>query len=232
MAKHPDDDSPDAPPASSPCMAGVMDEAGRPMRDPHQWRDVSRWRGAERERLIALRMALPPEERAALTEAIEGQLEALIATLPDPVVSVYWPIRGEPDLRAWMVKMHDAGVRFALPVVVAPATPLEFRRWSPGCRMEHGVWRIPQPAERHLMIPTLAIAPLVGYDPACYRLGYGGGFFDRTLASLSPRALAVGIGYPELALPTIFPQHFDVPMDWIFVGRLAPVARARATGVG
>jgi 5,10-methenyltetrahydrofolate synthetase len=110
-----------------------------------------------------------------------------------------------------MVKMHGAGVRFVLPVVVAPATPLEFRRWSPGCRMEHGVWRIPQPAERHLLIPTLAIAPLVGYDPACYRLGYGGGFFDRTLASLNPRALAVGIGYPELALPTIFPRTSTCP---------------------
>jgi hypothetical protein len=70
MAKHPHDGSPDTPPASSPCMAGVLDEAGRPMPDPNQLRDVSQWRKAERERLIALRMGLPPEDRAALTEAI------------------------------------------------------------------------------------------------------------------------------------------------------------------
>ena len=91
--------------------------------------------------------------------------------------------------------------------------------------MEHGVWRIPQPAERHLLTPVLAVAPLVGFDRGCYRLGYGGGFFDRTLAALAPRALAVGIGYPELALQTIFPQPFDVPMDWILTGRNAPVSR-------
>jgi 5,10-methenyltetrahydrofolate synthetase len=171
-------------------------------------------------------MALPLDERTALTEAIARQLEALIAPLRDPTVSVYWPIRGEPDLRDWLARMHGAGVRFALPVVVAPATPLEFRSWTPGCRMEHGVWRIPQPAERRLVIPTVAIAPLVGYDAGCCRLGYGGGFFDRTLASLTPRALAIGIGYPQLALPTIFPQSFDVPMDWILVGEHPPIARS------
>jgi 5,10-methenyltetrahydrofolate synthetase len=212
-------------------MAEALDEAGRPLSDPIQSRDVARWRKAERERLIAVRMALQPDERAALTEAIAHQLEALIVPLRAPVVSVYWPIRGEPDLRAWMAKMHGAGVRFALPVVVAPATPLEFRRWTPGCNMERGVWRIPQPAERHLVIPTLAVAPLVGYDPGCFRLGYGGGFFDRTLASLSPSAIAVGVGYPQLALPTIFPQRFDVPMDWILVGTLAPVARTAPPGM-
>jgi len=223
--KYPDDGPADARPASSPCMADTLDEAGRPKPDPQQQRDVGRWRKAERERLIALRMAMPASERAALTGSIVAQLESLLATLTDPVVSVYWPIRGEPDLRDWMGALAGQGVRFALPVVVAPATPLEFRRWTPGCAMEHGVWRIPQPAERQLLMPTVAVAPLVGYDPACYRLGYGGGFFDRTLASLAPRALAVGVGYPELGLPTIFPQPFDVPMDWILTGRLPPVSR-------
>jgi 5-formyltetrahydrofolate cyclo-ligase len=218
---------PPARPASSPCMADALDEAGRLRVDAVQQRDVARWRRVERERLIALRTAMPAAEREGLTAGITAQLEALIGSLTDPVVSAYWPIRGEPDLRDWMTRMHGAGVRFALPVVVARATPLEFRRWTPGCRMEPGVWRIPQPAERELLTPTLAIAPLVGYDSGCYRLGYGGGFFDRTLAALAPRALAVGIGYPQLAVPTIFPQPFDVPMDWILTGSLAPVARAR-----
>ena len=155
MTQRPDDSLPDARPASSPCLAGDLAGSGQPLPDPVQVRDVARWRKAERERLIALRMALAQDERAAVTAAITQQLEALIAPLADPVVSAYWPIRGEPDLRGWMGRMHGAGVRFALPVVVAPATPLEFRRWTPDCRMEHGVWRIPQPAERHLMIPTL-----------------------------------------------------------------------------
>lgn len=221
-------DDPDAPvrPASPPCMAGDLDDEGRPIPDAEQRRDVARWRKAERERLIALRMAIPADERAAMTDALSAGVEKLLGTVADPVVSVYWPIRAEPDLRPWMKRMHAAGVTIALPVVVAPATPLEFRRWTPGCAMEHGVWRIPQPAVRDLLTPNLTLAPLVGFDGGCYRLGYGGGFFDRTLASLGGRALAIGVGYPALSIPTIFPQPFDIPMDWIIAGDQAPVRRS------
>ncbi len=211
-------------------MAGDLDADGHPRIDPEQQRDVARWRKGQRERLIAQRMVLSAGQREALASAIATQLEVLLTPLTDPIVSVYWPIRAEPDLRSWMRGMHLAGVRFALPVVVAPAMPLEFRAWTPGCAMEPGVWRIPQPAQRQLLVPTLTIAPLVGYDSGCYRLGYGGGFFDRTLAALEPHPLVVGVGHPALELATIYPQPFDVPMDQILTGESPPLVRTRRTG--
>ena len=231
MQKNADDPGAQAVPASAPCLASELDEHGRVGVDPVQARDVARWRKAERERLIALRMALPADERQRLSAAIARQLDEVLEGVERPVVSVYWPIRGEPDLRGWMVAAHARGVDLALPVVVAPATPLEFRRWQPGCRMEHGVWRIPQPADRVLVSPSVSIAPLVGYDPDCYRLGYGGGFFDRTLASLAPRPVIVGVGYEALALRTIFPQPVDIPMDWILTGTGPAVPRRAPTDV-
>jgi 5-formyltetrahydrofolate cyclo-ligase len=212
-------------PASSPCLAADLDSRGDVAADPVQARDVARWRKAERERLIWLRMSLPADERDRLAAEIGRQLDAILTGVERPVVSVYWPIRGEPDLRGWMTDAHARGVALALPVVVAPASPLEFRRWQPGCRMEHGVWRIPQPAERILVTPTVTVAPLVGYDPACYRLGYGGGYFDRTLASLAPRPIVVGVGYEALAIATIFPQAVDIPMDWILTGAPSRLSR-------
>ncbi len=218
-----EDDS-DSTPASSPCLLHELDADGVPRVDPAQRRDVMRWRKVERERLIALRVALSPERRAAQASAIARELDRILPS-GAPTVSLYWPIRGEPDLRPWMHTLHARGMRVALPVVIAHGRPLEFREWQPQARLERGVWKIPYPADGALVVPDVAIAPLVGFDRACYRLGYGGGFFDRTLASLEPRALAIGVGYPETELPTIFPQPFDVPMDWIVTGSAAPLRR-------
>jgi 5-formyltetrahydrofolate cyclo-ligase len=75
------------------------------------------------------------------------------------------------------------------------------------------VWNIPVPKKRDAVIPDAVLAPLVGFDRQCYRLGYGGGYFDRTLASLSPRPLAIGVGFELSQIETIYPQSFDVPMD-------------------
>lgn len=221
-------DEPLPRPASSPCLAGELDERGAVVVDPEQACDVARWRKAQRERLIGLRMAIPAIGRAQLTEQIGGQLEALLTGIAAPIVSVYWPIRAEPDLRPWMARVQAQGVRIALPVVVVPAAPLEFREWRPGCRMEHGVWKIPQPADRDLLTPTVSIAPLVGYDSQGFRLGYGGGYFDRTLAALVPRPLVVGVGYQALAIATIYPQPYDIPMDWIVTGAGEPTSRVQA----
>ena len=110
-------------------------------------------------------------------------------------------------------------------MVVAKRTPLIFRSWHPGARLERGVWNIPYPADGALVTPGVVIAPLVGFDPQGYRLGYGGGFFDRTLASLSPRPLAIGVGHPLGALATIYPLPHDIPMDWIVTGDGAPLGR-------
>ncbi|MGA2343507.1 MAG: 5-formyltetrahydrofolate cyclo-ligase, partial [Steroidobacteraceae bacterium] len=115
-----------------------------------------------------------------------------------------------------IVNQHLArGGLAALPVVVREAAPLEFWRFSPGVPMQTGVWSIPIPKQREVLAPDVVIAPLVGFDRAGYRLGYGGGYFDRTLAAASPRPFAVGLGFADSALETIYPQAHDIPMNLI-----------------
>ena len=103
----------------------------------------------------------------------------------------------------------------ALPAVVEKTGPLEYRAWRPGEPLIDGVWNIPVPQKREIVVPDAVLAPLVGFDSQCYRLGYGGGYFDRTLAAISPRPLAIGVGFELSRIETIFPQPFDIAMDVI-----------------
>jgi 5-formyltetrahydrofolate cyclo-ligase len=175
---------------------------------------VKAWRRGERERLIALRQALPAAERRDSGGRIEAELRALLAERPG-ILGVYWPFRAEFDPRPLIDWAVAAGRNVALPVVVDKKGPLEYRAWRPGEPLADGVWNIPVPEKRDIVTPAIVLAPLVGFDEACYRLGYGGGYFDRTLAVLSPRAFAIGIGFEVQLLATIYPQSFDVPMDLI-----------------
>ena len=77
------------------------------------------------------------------------------------------------------------------------------------------MWNIPIPAQGPEVIPDIVIAPVVGFDRSCYRLGYGGGFFDRTLAAIGARARAIGVGYALQEIPTIYPQRYDIPMRFV-----------------
>jgi 5-formyltetrahydrofolate cyclo-ligase len=176
--------------------------------------EVKAWRRGERERLIALRQALPTTERRGWADRIEAELRGLLAERPG-ILGVYWPFRAEFDPRPLIDGAVAAGRRVALPVVVDKKGPLEYRAWRPGEPLVDGVWNIPVPEKRDIVTPAIVLAPLVGFDEGCYRLGYGGGYFDRTLAALSPRALAIGIGFEVQRLETIYPQSFDVPMDLI-----------------
>jgi 5,10-methenyltetrahydrofolate synthetase len=133
----------------------------------------------------------------------------------DGPVSFYWPFRGEPNLRPLMRRMVAAGKSVALPVVVEKRQPLEFRPWTPGCEMMLGVWNIPIPDTREKVTPRLLLAPVVGFDPQRYRLGYGGGYLDRTLASLAGARAVIGVGYDSQAIATIHPLPHDIPMDRI-----------------
>ena len=118
------------------------------------------------------------------------------------------------------------GLRVALPVAVELGRPLTFREWHPGSKLARGLWSIPYPAGGAEVSPTTVLAPLVGFDAACYRLGYGGGFFDRTLATMAHETLVIGVGYPQLRIATIFPQGHDIPMTWIVAGNEPPLRRA------
>ncbi|MCL5778843.1 5-formyltetrahydrofolate cyclo-ligase [Limibaculum sp. FT325] len=193
--------------ASSPCMAHEFEPLSGP--------DLARWRKAERERLIALRLAVPAEARARAAEAVACRLDAEVEIGPDTIVSAYWPFRGELDLRGWLGRVIERGGRAALPVVVAKGQPLVFRDWHPGAPLERGVWNIPIPAESAEVAPNVVIAPLVGVDPQSYRLGYGGGFFDRTLAAMTGPRRVIGVGLDCANIPTIHPQPHDIPMDMV-----------------
>lgn len=207
--------------ASPPCYAHEFElgDHGYAEIDPEAARDVARWRKSERERLIAARLEIPVEERKQLGDEIAAELDQLIDMKPGLIVSTYWPFRGELDLREWMTGAVERGARIGLPVVVAKGQPLIFREWRPRCRMERGIWNIPIPAEGEQVVPDVTIAPPIGFDPGCYRLGYGGGFYDRTLASISPRPTAIGIAHTLAAIKTIFPQPHDIPMDVIVTGK-------------
>jgi 5,10-methenyltetrahydrofolate synthetase len=217
-----DDDAGGAP----PCFLHELDSNGVLGVDPRQATDVARWRKAERERLIGARLKLSAEFRAAQTLAIATDLSALIPTAPGTVVSAYWPIKAEPDLRPWMHAMWDGGLRIALPVAVALGQPLMFREWHPDAQMARGLWMIPYPAEGTEVVPTVVLAPVVGFDKDCFRLGYGGGFFDRTLVRRPANPLVIGVGYPSGLIRTIFPQPHDIPMDWIVTGAAPPLRRS------
>jgi 5-formyltetrahydrofolate cyclo-ligase len=215
------------PGGSAPCFLHEIGPGGAPV-DPRQASDVARWRKAERERLIALRCALAEPERMQHTAAIARNLDEMIARQSNGIVSLYWPIRAEPDLRSWMRAASLRGLRIALPVAVKLGQPLTFREWRPDSVMARGLWKIPYPADGCEVSPAAVIAPLVGFDSACYRLGYGGGFFDRTLPAMTRRPLVIGVGYPQLRISTIFPQGHDVPMDWIVAGTEPAMRRVTA----
>ena len=100
-------------------------------------------------------------------------------------------------------------------MVVQRRAPLIFRTWRSGEALEPGVWNIPVPAGGLNATPDIVIAPVVGFDPVGYRLGYGGGFFDRTLAAMPRRTCFVGVGYARQAIATIYPQDHDVAMDFV-----------------
>ncbi|WP_116597179.1 5-formyltetrahydrofolate cyclo-ligase [Primorskyibacter marinus] len=196
---------------SDPCMAHLLVD-GNPV-DPATMRDVARFRSAERARLMDARRRISTPQRAAMTTKLSRTLETIVAPQQGMRIAAYWPIRGEPDLRDWMARAHDAGANVLLPVVVKKNAPLIFRDWSPGCAMERGVWNIPVPAKGEAMKPDVVISPLLGADEACFRLGNGGGYYDRTLALLDPMPKVIGVGFADCIISTIFPMPWDVPMD-------------------
>jgi 5,10-methenyltetrahydrofolate synthetase len=208
--------------ASPPCLAGeIAPDYFDPLAvDPEQARDVARWRSAERTRLRAERLALSVANRTSVDTALAGHLVDLLSAHFEKgagrVISAYWPIKGEPDLRPLMAALHAAGVTIALPLVEQKAAPLVFRRWTPEMAMVRGNWNIlVPPPDADVLTPSIALAPLVGWDGDGYRLGYGGGYFDRTLSALDPRPFTIGIGFQSARLTTIFPQPHDIPLDVI-----------------
>lgn len=191
--------------------------------------DVASFRRSQRERCRALRRAEGPAARAAVVANIDRVVDALLQAMPNARVAFYWPIQGEVDLLASMERALDNGALVALPVVVAHDAPLVFRQWTKSVAMERGIWNIPVPgADAKQVDPDAMFVPVVGYDPHGYRLGNGGGFYDRTLAARAPRPLAIGIGFTSLVLPSLRPEPHDIPMDVVVTEGPLDEARLRA----
>lgn len=158
---------------------------------------------------------MAPDQFRADSETIMTAVAAVLPPGPDMLVGCYWPMRREPDCLPYARDVLKANGQVALPVVIAAGRPLVFRLWTEATKMEAGVWNILHPAEGHPVVPAVCIVPLLGFDEKGYRLGYGGGYYDRTLASLAPRPFTVGVGFESSKLETICPQPHDVPLDVI-----------------
>ncbi|MCL4767025.1 MAG: 5-formyltetrahydrofolate cyclo-ligase [Hyphomicrobiaceae bacterium] len=177
--------------------------------------EIAAWRQGQRKRLLELRRSLPLPERAALIEPLLGNLRTVLERLELGTLGIYWPIQREVDVRPLADEICDRrGAALALPVVVRKGAPLEYWQWRMGDSIERGFWNIPVPRQRHPVEPDAVVAPLVGFWDH-YRLGYGGGYFDRTLAAARKRPYAIGLGFELSRLDGFVPQPHDIPMDVI-----------------
>ena len=173
-------------------------------------------RRALRERLLAAREALSPELCERFSAQIRVHLQHAFPEIASRRVAFCWPIRNEPDLRpliaGWLAE-GKPGFMALLPVVNGPAQALAFRAWRPGCPMQEDRFGIPSPTEGTLAEPEVLLIPVNAFDANGYRLGYGGGFFDRTLAELQPSPMAIGVGYELARVDSIFPEAHDIRLD-------------------
>ena len=177
--------------------------------------DVAAWRRETRARLIDARQKIPAGDHQRWSLSIEAFVEEALSTLPPQTFSFYWPFRGEVDLRALAERLEMKGWRASLPSVVGKGKALEFLRWISGAEMDIQSFGIPVPRVREVVRPTVVIMPLVGFDADNYRLGYGAGYYDITLAGMHPTPRSIGIGFELSRLDTIHPLSTDVPVDLV-----------------
>jgi 5-formyltetrahydrofolate cyclo-ligase len=179
------------------------------------WKDISAWRKAQRTHWIDWRRGVSDGQRAEWGRRMTALLVAGIPVPRAAVVGFCWPFKAEFDARFAVRQWRDGGALAALPEVVGKGQPLRFRQWWPGAPMTRGVYDIPLPEGTPEVLPDIAIVPMNACDSRGYRLGYGGGYFDRTLAALQRRVIAIGVTFGACRVPSIFPQAHDLPMDLV-----------------
>lgn len=183
------------------------------------WEALKSWRKHERERLIAERLALDPRTVESFRYSIDLHLSRTFPGLAKVTLALCWPIKNEYDARHLARRLRAQGALTALPVVVAPDKALVFREWHPGVKLARGALGIPYPLSSRAVLPDVVLLPMNGWDAQGFRLGYGGGFFDRTLASLVNSPVTVGVSYELARLETIHPQPWDRPLDYVVTER-------------
>ena len=176
---------------------------------------------ALRKRLIEQRLNLP--DRAQRADLLQQVMRIWLVGRADAVIGAYWPIKGEfdplPALHRWkedgeLIEQPQPR-RIGLPVVDKVHKTMRFHAWYPGCPMEEDAYGIPKPKDTEVLKPTLLFVACLGYAPGGYRLGYGGGFYDRMLATLWPHPVTVGLGFAPGFLPDFEPEPHDLPLDAI-----------------
>lgn len=176
-------------------------------------------RAALRREKLAARMALDEQTRAGLSARIEAHLAALLLSLAPQTLAICAPVRGEFDARPLASRLIDQGWRAAMPVVTAVAAPMVFHAWTPSSAMRSDRYGIPIPADGAAVIPDIVLLPLLAFDAQGFRLGYGGGYFDRTLAAMVPRPQAIGVGFELGRVADIRPEAHDIGLDAVVTER-------------
>jgi 5,10-methenyltetrahydrofolate synthetase len=175
--------------------------------------EPSRDKATLRRQLQAERQTLIDRHERAMQ--LQEVLRVFLMERGDHAIGAYWPIKGEFDALPALFRWSEADERrcIGLPVMDKQTRQLRFQMWFPGCEMEDDAYGIPKPKGTPVFQPTLLLVPCVGYGPRGVRLGYGGGFYDRTLAQLSPRPATVGLAYANGFVPWLEAEAHDVPLD-------------------
>jgi 5-formyltetrahydrofolate cyclo-ligase len=174
-----------------------------------------------RQQLVQERLAM--SDRTVRSDMLQRVMRIWLVNRPDTVIGAYWPIKGEFDPLPALHRWKEDGElldepqprRIGLPVVDKVHKTLKFHAWFPGCYMQEDAYGIPKPKETEVIVPTLLFVPCVGYGPGGFRLGYGGGFYDRTLSELRPKPYTVGLGFTGAFVGDLEPEPHDVPLDAI-----------------
>jgi 5,10-methenyltetrahydrofolate synthetase len=187
------------------------------------------WRKHRRMELMAMREAITESDYQRWSLAITESLKQGFPLLRSSIVGFCWPHRGEYDPRPFMEFIHERGATLALPEVVNRHEALCFRKWWYEAPMKTGMYNIPVPDNTDLVRVGALVIPMIGFDKLGFRLGYGGGYFDRTLVAINPRPLAIGVAFEILRLENAHPQPHDIPMN--FVVTEAGIHRVTAAGL-
>jgi 5-formyltetrahydrofolate cyclo-ligase len=171
-------------------------------------------KAALRRKAHAQRAGLSDHRRAEASAAAVAHFFRDIKFLPDEMVAAFWPIRDEIDIKPVLTRLMDDGQPVCLPVVLGEAQPLQFRQWQDGAALYPSGFGTLAPDElAPVVMPDVILMPLLGFDKHGNRLGYGGGYYDRTLESLSKRPRLIGFAFAAQAFDFVPREPHDVPLD-------------------
>ena len=177
--------------------------------------DAGDWRSGERAKLVCMRELAAQSDRVRWDEGITAHLFSGFELPAETVLGFCWPYRNEYDARTAVLGLRGKGVTPALPEITGKREPLQFRKWWPDAPMRSGAYGIPVPDRTDIVVPDVLLVPMNGFDRRGFRLGYGGGYFDRTIAALERRVVAIGVAYELARIGTIHPHAADVAMDFV-----------------